>query len=169
MNSPWLQRFFHASIVLWACTSFGGSWFVTGEEPEFWKDRAIVVVQVVHSEFGNPATLVDMDILGVAYADIYVPSHVTVSNISNRVNPVGWFQPAPGEIYLLCLEKAGEFWRIPRCDTPLFRSHGAAKKLEGDYGKELEEMIAEIHDIRHGLAKSPVSRVLEENRKPGME
>lgn len=43
-NDPSLvATLFPASIVLWASASFAASWFVTGEEPVFWQDRAVVV------------------------------------------------------------------------------------------------------------------------------
>lgn len=125
----------------------------TGENPKFWEGKAVVVAKSLTREFRGHAFFAEFEVLGVSYADVYVPSTFVVSN-ATRVNPAVTFQPQIGSTCVMCIERDGDFWRLPGWRTPLFGTGYFAKILGEDSEGELERMLEEIHDIRHGLKKS---------------
>lgn len=133
----------------------------TGENPGFWENRAVVVGRARTREFRDRCFYAELEIIGVGYADVYVPASIVLSNRASMSNPAAIAQPQVGETYVLCVEPDGECWKIPECATPLFGTGYAGKKLEGDYEAELKAMLGEIRDVRRGIARSPVALLLE--------
>jgi hypothetical protein len=149
------MKTFFASLTVAVFAMWGGlteasaftDW-MSGEEPEFWRGRAVLVGRISDVESTAVVWEADVQVEGVVSTDVFVPVRLHLVNIRALPNSALFFHPAEGTRCVMVLEPNGDHWRIPPFQTPLFGTDYAAKTLEGENAEELRLLLDRLAKIR---------------------
>jgi hypothetical protein len=120
----------------------------TGRGKAFWNNHAVVICFVETATSDKNDDRADVQALGVVATDFLVPTRMTIRHIPAGPESAITANLSKGDTVVLCVERVGDGWTLPKDGLPFFPSHSAVQKLKDMDDPLIARIVNEVQKAR---------------------